>query len=561
MLIAGQVLAAEEPAAARAGEAGAAAGAQVKPAGTNTAPAEARPGVLPGLAAKLSEKIADLTSPGGEAPSGPSEIDVQTAGEASGSTGKVALVTLNVTHGEIGQVLTAFSRQTGRNIVIGPEVKGEINARITNAPWDAALEAVLKPYGFGFQVVGESIIVDKADRLVTTAAAEPLVTRVYALKYLDASDLEDLIKSQLSERGKVSVVKSTGQYWEPTSQGASSSMQSQSGESNLNRGRRKKEQPDLARSKRLVVRDVESVLKAVDQLLAEIDILPSQVMIEARFVEVTADLLRDIGLEVSGAETFTDGKNVFSAGGDTVNSVKPKLWPADSSISPAKPYNAGGALFFQQLTELQFSAMLHMVEEDTRANILSQPRILTMNNQEARIIVGEKFPIIQYEQDVTETGVRITAGTSLDYYERIGIQLAVVPQICDSNFISMIVYPSVTDRQSLIETYPVLSTREAETQIMIRSGQTIVIGGLVRDRERKDVIGVPFLRDIPLLGRLFRRDVISNDKVDLLIFLTATIYRTPTADLAPDGGSGSFRPEAAEVRDQLKPPPARRKAP
>lgn len=532
------------------------AGARGASDATNTAA-----GGISGLAARLTEKMQTL-SPEKLMPGQGAEIKVENLGKVSTGTGQTIRITLNVTHGEIGQVLNAFARQTGRNVVVGPEVIGEVNARISNATWDAALEALLKPYGYGFQMVGESIVVDKAERIAAAAAAVPVETRVFQLKFLDASDVEDLVKAQLTERGKVTVVKSQGQFWEPSSSGGGGGGgQSQSGDSNLSRGRRTKEVADIVRSKRLVVRDITPVLENVQALLTEIDVMPPQVMIEARFVEVTSDLLRDIGLELSGAETYTDGKNLFRAGGDLQTGIKPKVFPGDTAIASAKPFNSGGTIFFQQLTELQFAAMLHLVEEDSRANILSSPRILTMNNQEARIIVGEKFPIIQYEQDVTDAGVRITAGTSLDYYERIGIQLAVVPQICDGEHISMIVYPSVTDRQSLVETYPILSTREAETQIMLKSGQTIVIGGLVRDRERKGVLGVPFLRDIPILGRLFRRDVTSNDKVDLLIFLTASIYKTPTAELAPEAKEGTLRPEAAAIRDQLHPPTPGRKAP
>ncbi len=156
------------------------------------------------------------------------------------------------------------------------------------------------------------------------------------------------------------------------------------------------------------------------------------------------------------------------------------------------------------------------------ANVLSSPRIVTLNNQEARILVGEKFPILTY-QNTPVGGGSVQTQVTLEYYEKIGIQLAVVPQICEGGRISMIVRPSVSDRISLVETYPVLSTREAETQILLRSGETIVIGGLVRERERSETFRVPLLGDIPLLGALFRRETKVKDKVDLLIFLTATI--------------------------------------
>jgi type II secretory pathway component GspD/PulD (secretin) len=255
-----------------------------------------------------------------------------------------------------------------------------------------------------------------------------------------------------------------------------------------------------------------------------------------------SDLARDIGLEFGGGATVQNGDQVQRITGQSASlQTRPKIVPADAPYATISPFNTGGTLLFQQLTDIQFSVLMHMLEDAGTANVLSSPRILTLNNQEARIIVGEKFPIIQYEQETTETGVRITAGTSLDYYEKIGIQLAVVPQICASNRISMIVRPSVTDRTSLVETYPVLSTREAETQIMVVSGETVVIGGLVRDRERKEQFRVPFFGSIPLLGWLFKREATIKDKVDLLIFLTATIH---SQELDAAAGAAARRVEA-----------------
>ncbi len=192
-------------------------------------------------------------------------------------------------------------------------------------------------------------------------------------------------------------------------------------------------------------------------------------------------------------------------------------------------------LAFQKLTDIQYGILLHALQEDASANTLSAPRILTLNNQEASIIVGTKYPIINSDASSASGGGAATITTSLRGYEDIGIQLNVLPQLCDNGLISMIVRPSVREligtksgktvsgEVTALTEYPVISTRETETQVVLQDGQTIVIGGLLKDRISKVTLKTPFLGDIPILGWLFRRETIQNEKIDLLIFLTATM--------------------------------------
>jgi general secretion pathway protein D len=145
-----------------------------------------------------------------------------------------------------------------------------------------------------------------------------------------------------------------------------------------------------------------------------------------------------------------------------------------------------------------------------------------LDNQEATILVGEKYPILSTEVSGTDT---TTTTTSLDYYQDIGIQLNVVPQICGGSKINMIIHPAVTSFTQTVGTnaYPRIITREAETQVIINNGDTLIIGGLIKDYESTSKIGVPWLSKIPLLGVLFRRDTGDVTKIELLIFITATI--------------------------------------
>jgi general secretion pathway protein D len=210
---------------------------------------------------------------------------------------------------------------------------------------------------------------------------------------------------------------------------------------------------------------------------------------------------------------------------------------------------------YQKLMGSQFEAVMHALQENANANTLSAPRILTLNNQEATILVGTKYPILTSEVS-SESGTTVTS--TLDYYQDIGIQLNVVPQISGDKYINMVIHPAVTayDTSNTVGTnaYPVISTREAQTRVLLEDNQTIVIGGLLKDVKKKTNMGIPFLKDIPILGNLFGRDTNDTEKVDLLIFITATIikptdmYRSAT----PDERMTSYQIEQQMIRERLK---------
>ncbi|MDD5255710.1 MAG: type II and III secretion system protein [Candidatus Omnitrophica bacterium] len=269
-------------------------------------------------------------------------------------------------------------------------------------------------------------------------------------------------------------------------------------------------------------------------------------MIETRIMEVSTDWLKDIGFDygtgTSGATNTTasylpledKGTELLSqiSGFALASQVGPAAFaPKASTIgSTASTFNTGLRVLYQRLTGTQFQAMLHAIEEDVHTNTLSSPTIMALNNQEATILVGTRYPILK--QDTTSSSSSATVTTvSLDYYQDIGIQLNVVPQIGVNNFINMVVHPAVTSyTQALggtsdIARFPIIETREAETRIMIGDGETIVIGGLIKDVKSTNKQGIPFLSKIPLFGVFFSRDTVDTGKVDLLIFITAHIVK------------------------------------
>jgi general secretion pathway protein D len=189
-------------------------------------------------------------------------------------------------------------------------------------------------------------------------------------------------------------------------------------------------------------------------------------------------------------------------------------------------------LIFQKLTGTEFETVLKALEDKSFANTLSAPHIMTLNNQEASILIGNKYPLIKATMS-TETGS--VTGQSLDKYQDIGIQLNVVPQISGKDYINLIVHPAVSSYSQTVKAvsatgvimaeYPIIVVREAETQILMKDGETVVIGGLMKDVKSDSRKGIPILMDIPLLGFFFRRDYTTTTKVDLLVFITAYIVK------------------------------------
>lgn len=455
------------------------------------------------------------------------------------------MVTINVRNAQMGEVLKAYSLQTGQSIVVGPDVVSDnVNVRLNNIPWEEALDVILKPYGFGYRVVGKTVVVSKLENIVTVEGIEPLVSRVFKLKFLDAYDIEAICTAQLTGRGKFTILETKSlPGWEF---GGSAGGGGSAAASGGIRERAKKE--SIQKSKTFVITDVPSTITQVDNMINEIDIMPQQVLIEAKFLEVSSDFLTDIGLDFATGQNgvLDPGVQLSNPGSDNRwglekndSGFEPNVFEQNpvASIKGSAPFNSGLQMLFSRVGGENFQVLLHALEQNGEINVLSAPKVLTLNNQEAAMLVGTKYPIIESQSSGSGSGTGSgTTSTTLEYYENIGIQLNVVPQICDGQHINMIVHPAVSQLrgfqsgkvgtngdETALTDYPILQVREAETQIMIESGSTVVIGGLQEDRETEVIHKVPLLGDIPFLGRLFRRETMDMEKIDLLIFIKATI--------------------------------------
>lgn len=476
----------------------------------------------PESSSSLSSASSSASATAGPAPVQEEKAAPTTSAETEAP--KSEMITLDFREADIRDVLKIIAYKSGVNIVTSPEVTGAVNVRITDVPWERALDVILKTYGYAYDKQDKIIMVAPLEKLTAQrrmeqdlAQVQPTVTEVVVLKYVDAIDAKKAIEPQLSPRGKITILETTGQAgW-----GFGGSFAE----------KRARGSQVSSRSKTLIISDIPPILDKIREVIEDIDTKPKQIMIETKIVEVNLDKLKDIGFDYAtgsagAASSSTVTTEPFTqdttAGGHVLgNLVTPAIFaPKASAIAST---NTGMQLVFQKLDGSRFEVVFHALEELVATNILSAPNILTLDNQEATILVGEQFPIVSTTKS---SDTSTTVDVSLQEYKDIGIQLNVVPQISgqDRDYINMIIHPAVTSEGTLIENkYPRITTREAQTQILVKGGETIMIGGLIKDVKNESVAGVPLLRKIPFVGRLFERKTYDTEKIELLIFITAHI--------------------------------------
>jgi len=492
-----------------------------------------------------AEAMQPSSRPETEAVAQPSSQQVQSEEQVAtvDSLTKSQNVTLDFKDADIRNVLKIISYKSGINIVTTPEVMGNVTIRLIDVPWENALEVILKTYGFAYEKKGNIITVAPIEKLtalkkqeVELAQVQPTITEVFNLKFIDAQDAKKALDYQLSPRGKITILEVTGQAgWEFGTEELSKRKRATEGR--------------ISRSKTLIVSDVPPVLEKIKEVVEKIDINPPQILIEAKLIEVNHDKLKDLGISwgtgTGGPASLVPYRNTASyyvttssAGELTQKEFKeiltlPTIAGKQAAVGAQfLPGNKIGELLFEKLSGEKFEAVLKAMETIGDINTLSAPHIMTLNNQEASILVGEKFPLL-ISTVSTETG-SIT-GSTLDRYQDIGIQLSVVPQISGNDSINLIIHPAVSSYTTTVKAvsatgatmaeYPIIMIREADTQILVKDGETVAIGGLITDKKSTTIIGVPILKDIPFLGLFFQSRSTTISKIDLIIFITAKIIK------------------------------------
>jgi type IV pilus assembly protein PilQ len=397
---------------------------------------------------------------------------------------------------DIVPILRLFADISGCNLFIHPDVKGKATMKFRDVPWRQAFDTILKTFSLGASKEANIIRVaplkvfaeeSKAKREAAEAAvsAEPMETKIYPISYADVAIVETAIKNSkiLTPRGSLNVDK---------------------------------------RTSTLLVKDVPSAFPEVERLLATLDIPTPQVLIEARIVEVNSNFTYDLGIQwglnYQSTNTLTSAGGLAGVPNLSTGPFTGKNYLVDF---PAKSVGAlGGSGFsFGMLNpsktfglDLQLSAL----ETVGRGKIISNPKVLTVDNGKARILQGQSIPVRKLT----------TEGTISTEFKDVVLELNVTPHITPDRSIGMIVELKKEDLDPTIPTIdgvPGTQKKEADTNVIIKDGETVVIGGMYKVTTNDAVSGVPGLKNIPILGWLFKSDTKSTETTELLIFITPRI--------------------------------------
>jgi type IV pilus assembly protein PilQ len=462
------------------------------------------------------------------------------------------LPTMTVTYqdADIRDVVAAFAAFSGRTIIVGKEVTGSVTAEIKNQPWDVALRALLQAQGLAASEDKSGIItIDSYKNIATNRAVEPLVTQIVDVNYAKAASLVSIAQSLLSrDCGTGPAGAAPGDAAAPAAgMGAMAS-----GRGCAVRGAIT---ADTATNK-LLISDVPSNLPQIVARLQELDVRTPQVAIKAKIIFVNRTGLEDIGVsyDLGSASQFfqklvqrtdpstrkpvdTNGDGVPDAlGGGTPydgdrialggNSLS-ALANADKALVPT----ALNLIYSASLGRFALTAFLNALQQTQLADIQSEPSIVTLNNRTAEIFVGQQIPIrvIDASSGGGSGGGSGASGAgnfprATVKLEEAGIRLSVTPQVTNNRKIMLNLKAENSNAQVGASDVGVIFNRQrAENQLLVGDGETAVIGGLTVTEVSKNKTGIPFLVDLPLLGRLFGQTTSSEVKRDLLILVTPHI--------------------------------------
>lgn len=416
-------------------------------------------------------------------------------------------INLNFHDIDIRNLLRLLAEVSKKNVVVADDVSGKVTVKLDNVPWDQALDIVLTSKGLGKQEIGNVIRVAKYDVIAKEEAAKleatksrqvmlPLKVRIIPVNFSTASDIAKQVKDVLSDRGTVTVDERTNV---------------------------------------LIVKDTQEALARAEGLVRSLDTETPGVLIESRIVEAASNFTRSLGVQWGGNFGFSPATgnglpvafpNVFTgtgaAGGGPTQGVNSTPNYA-VNLPAAIGQGAGGGIglvFGSANGAFNLNLRISALEQKGVVKTISAPKVATLDNKEATISQGVSIPYSQ----VSASGVNTTFVDSL-------LELKVTPHVTADGSILMKIKatnnqpnPGLTGANG----QPSISKRQAETTVLVRDGDTTVIGGIYKRDTSTNVSSVPFLGDIPILGFFFRSKTDVDDHTELLIFITPRVLNRQT---------------------------------
>ena len=406
-------------------------------------------------------------------------------------------ISLDFQQADISNVLRLIAEVSGFNIVVGEGVKNKVTMKLANVPWDQALDMLLKMNGLGMIRQGNIVWVDSLTNIAkqqdeearakeSKAKAEPIVTRVFYIRNLNAQEVQQSLRQYMSPRGVMNISQA---------------------------------------SNALIVSDTETKIGVMRQLVDGLDLEVPQVQIEARIVQADTTYTRSLGVQWGIQNVNNMGSNGtanFKTGTTGAFGAQVSDFLVNLPANPGFPSVPGAGFTIGKTDGALLDVRLSAGELLGLTKVIAAPKVTTLDKRDAKIAQGESIPF-------QTTSLQGTQTTFVDA----NLELNVTPQITsrDPKEIGKLILMKVRATRNAVGARsnpagPSIDRREATTQVLVRDGETMVIGGVFVDTQLNNVAGIPYLSRIPVLGWLFKQKTENVSKTELLIFLTPTIVKT-----------------------------------
>ncbi|MBN1573930.1 MAG: type IV pilus secretin PilQ [Deltaproteobacteria bacterium] len=469
----------------------------------------AQPATLPGETPSTTESevaAPEVTGPGGDT------FGETGDGETKYTGKKISLV---FTNADIRNIFQLIAEVSNLNMLVDSDVRGRITLRLVKVPWDQALDIILSTTGLGMTRVGNVIRIARRTTLArerTTELAsrraqeelEDLVTRKVDLSYAPLTAVQAVIRPMLSARGSITTFTQT---------------------------------------QSLLITDIAARLDDILKVIKKLDVATPEIRLEVRIVEASDTFTQELGVNWVIAHFDDDANNGYSGskttGGTLANTFLNNTNIFDSgfgAIFPSVPSSAlgvGGASVVIGLLEdtLRLDIQLRALESMGEVEIIESPKIRVLNNVAAELSITRRIPIRNVTTETSEEG-NVSTESEITY-QNIVTDLKITPTISADKRVRLdveLTHTTLGDAVSItldgvLNTYYITDTKEIDTEVLVNNRDTVVIGGLYRKRKSNVDLGLPLLKDIPVLGWLFKTRTTEDTRRELLIFVTPTIVR------------------------------------
>ncbi|MBL7049006.1 MAG: type IV pilus secretin PilQ [Nitrospira sp.] len=404
-------------------------------------------------------------------------------------------ISIDFQDAELIHVFRLISDISGYNIIVSPDVKGKFSMKLIDVPWDQALDVILRNYGLSKSLEGNilriaptSVLAKEEDEIARAKESQEkagnLITRIYPINYADVEEIKKSIDDAkiLTKRGFISVD---------------------------------------ARTSSVIIKDVEKKHAEYESLINALDVATPQVSIDAKIVEVRDEVQKELGIQwgmlwkPSGSRFTAGGVSTLAGGsaGQGFNSANPLMINLPALVGPGKGGNMGLG-YIDASGRLTLDMQLSALESTGKAKVISNPKITTSDNEEAKIMQGEKIPYQTVSQEGTQTEF-------MDAF----LELTVTPHITPEGTVVMKIEAkkNEADFTRQVLGVPTIAIKEVKTQVLVNDNDTLVIGGIFTADTTKNLESVPGFSQMPILGRFFQKKIDLNKRNELLIFITPRI--------------------------------------